>query len=126
LIQKKLRDIAQQQITDCFGADRMACLELTELRELKGAEKLVLDDAAKKFENVVENTISAALESHLNMDLTHRGLITTLISTTARFAALYNKSQDKEASGFAVMRCMAEALMDVSGSSAEDNRGLCH
>jgi len=91
----------------------MTCLKLAELRELEGAEKAFLDDAAKRIEDVVANTKNSALYSGLDPERMQKGLITTLIVTTAIFAALYSKSEDKEALALSVMRRMAEALFEA-------------
>ena len=99
----------------------MPCLNLTELRSLGGAEKAFLDDAARNVEIVVANAKDSALRSGLDMELIERGLITTLIVTAASLAALYNKSTEKEAVAFAVMRCMAEALFDVMAFSSRED-----
>jgi hypothetical protein len=98
----------------------MACLKLAELRELAGAEKAFLDDTAKRIEDVVAKAKNSALYSGLDPEMMQQGLITTLIVTTASFAALYNKSEDKEALAFSVMRCMAEALFEVMAFGARD------
>ncbi len=99
----------------------MACLNLNELRGLQGAERAFLEDAAKKIESVIVNAKDSAGRSGLDLELTQRGLITTLIVTTASFAALYNKSVDKEALAFKIMRCMAEALFDVMAFSSQED-----
>ena len=99
----------------------MACLNLTELRSLQGAEKAFLEDAATNIEYIVANTRSSALKYGLETEIMQQGLITTLIVTTASFAALYNKSADKEALAFSVMRCMAEALFDVMAFSSRED-----
>ncbi len=91
----------------------MACLNLTELRNLGGAEKAFLEDAARKIELIVENTKSSAQPSGLDQELMRKGLVSTLIVTTASLAALGEKPENKEATAFAIMRCMAEALVDV-------------
>jgi len=104
----------------------MACLKLTELRELSGTEKAVLEDAAKKIEGVVANAKNSALNSGLDPELMQKGLITTLIVTTASFVALYNNSEDKETLAFSVMRCMAEALFEVMAFPPQDSLGNRH
>src|SRR5208283_5838584 len=104
-----------------YEFDAMTYLNLTDLRGLGETEKALLDDTVKKIENVIENTNDSARKAGLDLELMQKGLIATLIVTTARFADLYNKSEDKEALAFAksedkealafaVMRCMAEAL----------------
>jgi hypothetical protein len=100
--------------------DAMTYLNLTDLRGLGETEKALLDNAAKKIENVIENTNDAAGKAGLDLELMQKGLIATLIVTTARFAELYNKSEDKEALAFAVMRCMAEALFDALAFPAQE------
>jgi hypothetical protein len=104
----------------------MACLNLTELRDLGGAEKGFLEDAAKKIEMVVENTKMSALMADLDQELMQKGLVSTLIITTASLAALSANSEDKEALAFAVMRCMAEALFDVLAFPGRDSLGKRH
>ena len=104
----------------------MACLKLAELRELSGAEKAFLEDAAKNIERVVANAKNTALYSGLDTELMQNGLITTLIVTTANFVALYNPSEDKEILSFSVMRCMAEALFEVMAFPARDSLGSRH
>ena len=98
----------------------MACLNLTELRSLGGAEKAFLEDAAKNIETILSNTKDSAQKAGLDMELMQKGLITTLIVTTASFVALSNKSADKETLAFSVMRCMAEALFDVMAFSSQE------
>ncbi len=94
------------------------CFNLTELRELGAKERAFLEDTAKKIESVIFDARITALESGLDLEQTQKGIVTTLIVTTASFVALYNRSQEKDAVAFyAVMRCMAEALIDVSNSS---------
>ena len=97
----------------------MACLNLTELRSLGGVEKAFLEDMAKNIETVLASTKDSAIQSGLDAELMQRGLLTTLIVSTASFAALYNRSADKEALAFVVMRCMAEALFDVMAFSSQ-------
>ena len=81
-----------------------------------------MEDAAKKIEIVIENARTTPPErSGLDVELMQRGLVTTLIVTTASFAALYNKSEDKEALAFMIMRCMAEALFDVMAFSSQED-----
>lgn len=96
----------------------MKCLNLDELRGLGGAERAFLEDAAKKIETEIENTENSALKFGLDRELMQSGLLSTLIVATASFAALHNKSSDKEALTFSVMRCMAEALSDVLRASS--------
>jgi hypothetical protein len=94
------------------------CFNLTELRELGEKERAFLEETAKRIESVIVHATITALESGLDLERAQKGIITTLIVTTASFAALYNKSQENEAVAFyAVMRCMAEALIDVSNAS---------
>ncbi|WP_158658880.1 hypothetical protein [Methylocystis bryophila] len=77
-----------------------------------------MEDAAKKIETEIENANNSALKFGLDLELMQSGLLSTLIVTTASFAALHNKSRDKEALAFSVMRCMAEALSDVLRASS--------
>lgn len=94
------------------------CFNLSELRELGEKERAFLEDTARNIESVILNAKISALESGLEMGLAQKGLITSLIVTTASFAALYSKSQANEAQAFySIMRCMAEALIDVSKSA---------
>ncbi len=104
----------------------MACLNLNELRELEGAEKASLEEAAKKIEAVVENTIASAMTSGLDMELMNKGLVSTLIITAASLAALGAKPEEKEALAFAIMRFMAEALFDVLAFPGRDSLGKRH
>jgi len=97
----------------------MACLNLTELRNLGGVEKAFLEDAAKNIETVIATTKDSAIQSGLDAELMQRALLTTLIVTAASFAALHDRSADKEALAFMVMRCMAEALFDVMALSSQ-------
>jgi hypothetical protein len=99
----------------------MACLNLTELRSLEGAERAFLEDAAKNIEIVIANAKDSALRSGFDVELMEGGLVTTLIVTAASFAVFYDKSADQEAMAFAVMRCMAEALFDVMGFSSRED-----
>ncbi len=94
------------------------CFNLTDLRDLGDRERAFLEDTARKVENVVVDARITALESGLDLERAQKGIVTTLILTTASFVATYSKSHESEAVGFyAVMRCMAEALIDVSNSS---------
>ena len=43
----------------------MACLNLTELRSLQGAEKAFLENAARNIEYIVDDTKNSALKSGL-------------------------------------------------------------
>src|SRR3974390_2792278 len=96
-----------------LGSDQ--CLSLDEIRDIEEAEKALFENTARNVESVIVNARNSACESGLDPDLAQRGLITTLIVTTASFVALYNNSPEREPLAFfAVMRCMAEALMDVS------------
>ena len=102
-------------------SDAMACLSLAQFRNLGGAEKALLEDAARKIETVITEARDSSLASGLDMELMQQGIIMTLIVTTARFATLYNKSADKETLAFSVMRCMAEALFDVMAFSSQED-----
>ena len=104
----------------------MACLNLNELRELGGAEKASLEDAAKKIEAIVENTKASALTSGLDMELMQKGLVSMLIITAASLATLGAKPEEKEALAFAMMRFMAEALFDVLAFPGRDGLGRRH
>ena len=98
----------------------MVCLNLNELRGLQGAERA--SGGCRKEDRVCHRERQrSAGRSGLDLELTQRGLITTLIVTTASFAALYNKSVDKEALAFKIMRCMAEALFDVMAFSSQED-----
>jgi hypothetical protein len=95
-------------------------LNIRELRDLHGGERDLLEDTAKRIEGILRNASNIALASRLDLNLTQRGLITTLAMTTARFAAASNKSQDEGALGSAITRCMAYALFYVLAFSGED------
>jgi hypothetical protein len=101
------------------------CFNLAELRDLGERERAFLEDTARKIEGVVVDARITALESGLDLEQAQKGIITTLIVTTASFVTMYNRFQESEAVAFySVMRCMAEALIDVSNSSprVEDPR----
>ena len=50
----------------------MTYLNLTDLRGLGETEKALLDNAAKKIENVIENTNDAAGKAGLDLELMQR------------------------------------------------------
>jgi len=106
--------------------ERQPYLDVSELGELREAEKELLGDAAENIQSLLEDSRNFSLASGLDLDLVERGIITTLAITTARFAASRNKSQDSEALSFAIMRCMAFALFHVLAFSAEGPPEKCN
>ncbi|MFY9656135.1 MAG: hypothetical protein WAK01_06045 [Methylocystis sp.] len=104
----------------------MGCLELSELRALSDAETALLEASARKIENIVADAKEAAQQSGLDLALIQNGLITVLILTTANFAALHNESDDKETVSFSIMRCMAEALLEITTLTPQDGLGKRH
>jgi hypothetical protein len=104
----------------------MGCLELTELRALSDAESALLEDAARQIENIFADAKDAAQQSGLDLEQIQNGLITVLILKTANFANLYNESEDKETVSFSIMRCMAEALLEILKIPPPNGSGMRH
>jgi len=104
----------------------MGCLELSELRALSDAEKTLLEDAARRIESIVAEAKDAALQSGLDLEQIQNGLITVLILKTANFANIYNESDDKETVSFSIMRCMAEALLEILTLPPQSGSGMRH
>ncbi len=98
----------------------MVFLNMRELRNLRGDERALLEDAANKVEGILQEASQLALATKLDLALTQRGLVTMLAMTTARFAAACNTSQDEEELGFALTRCMAYAAFYVLAFSGEE------
>jgi len=107
------------------GISSAHCLNLAEIKELGERERLLLEDTTKNIESVIVKARNYALEYGLELELIQKGLITTLIVTTASFVLLYDKSRQMDPLNFfAVIRCMAEALGNdpASASRAQDQK----
>ncbi len=104
----------------------MGCLELSELRALSDAERAVLEEAARKIETIFAGATESAEERGLDLEQIRNGLLTVLILKTANFAKLYNESDDTETVSFSIMRCMAEALLEILALPPESGSGMRH
>ncbi len=104
----------------------MGCLELSELRALSDAERAVLEDVARKIETIVAGATEFAEKCGLDLEQIQNGLLTVLILKTADFAKLYNESDDKETVSFSIMRCMAEALLEILTLPPKSGSGTLH
>ena len=104
----------------------MGCLELSELRALSEAERALLEDVARKIETIFAGATKSAEKCGLDLEQIQNGLLTVLILKTANFANIYNKSDDKETVSFSIMRCMAEALLEILKLPPEGGSGMLH
>ena len=104
----------------------MGCLELSELRALSDAERAILEDAAGKIETIVAGATDTAEKCGLDLEQIQNGLLTILILKTADFAKLYNETDDSETVSFSIMRCMAEALLEILPLPPETGSGTRH
>jgi hypothetical protein len=104
----------------------MGCLELSELRALSEAERAILEDVARKIETIVAGATESAQKCGLDLEQIQNGLLTVLILKTANYAKIYNDTDDTETVSFSIMRCMAEALLEILTLPPESGTGMRH